>query len=88
MRRMPISATLIVRDEAEQLPGCLDSIRDIVDEIVVVDTGSRDASAAIARDAGATVVARPWTDHFAEARNAALEHAAGSGCCTSTPTSV
>jgi hypothetical protein len=34
-----ISATLIVRDEARFLPGCLDSIAGLVDDIVVVDTG-------------------------------------------------
>ena len=72
-----LSATLIVRDEAAVLPRCLASIRDLVDEIVVVDTGSADDSRRIAADFGARVFEFPWRDDFAAARNAALEHARG-----------
>lgn len=72
-----LSLCLIARDEEAMLPGCLASVRGIVDEIVVVDTGSRDATAEIARRAGARVVPFAWRDDFAAARNAALAAATG-----------
>ena len=68
---------MIVRDEAAHLPDCLASIRDVVDEIVVVDTGSGDATREIARTAGATVVDHVWNDSFADARNVGLDLASG-----------
>jgi glycosyltransferase involved in cell wall biosynthesis len=68
-----IGAALIVRDEERCLARCLSSIRPIVDEIVVVDTGSRDRSVAIARDFGARVLHHRWTGDFAQARNFALD---------------
>ncbi|HYW11844.1 MAG TPA: glycosyltransferase [Longimicrobium sp.] len=73
---MRISACLITRDEARFLPGCLRSLRDAADEIVVVDTGSRDDTVSIARDFGCTVLHHPWNDDYAAARNVGL-HAAG-----------
>jgi tetratricopeptide (TPR) repeat protein len=63
---------MIVRDEAETLAACLASVRDVVDEMVVVDTGSQDDTVAIARAAGAVVHHLPWPGDFAAARNAAL----------------
>ena len=72
-----VTAALIVRDEGLVLAECLRSISGVVDEIVVVDTGSVDDSVAIAADFGARVHRRAWTDHFAEARNAALYEAGG-----------
>jgi tetratricopeptide (TPR) repeat protein len=54
------------------LDACLASIRDVVDEIVVVDTGSTDDSAEIARRHGAMVHEHAWTGDFAEARNEGL----------------
>jgi len=63
---------MIVRDEAERLAACLTSVQGFVDEQVVVDTGSRDATAAIARQHGATVHTIPWPGDFAPARNLAL----------------
>lgn len=53
---------------------CLASLQGLVDEIVVVDTGSVDDTVAIATSYGARVVHHPWTDDFAAARNVALEH--------------
>lgn len=70
-----LSAVLIVRDEQDRLPLCLASLRGVVDEVVVADTGSVDATADVAAAMGARVVHVPWTDDFAAARNAALEHA-------------
>jgi glycosyltransferase involved in cell wall biosynthesis len=72
-----LSAALIVRDESLILGGCLTSIRDVVDEIVVVDTGSVDDSVEIARRHGARVIHHKWRDDFARARNAGLEAAGG-----------
>ncbi len=71
-----ISLCLITRDEEQMLPACLASVKGVVDEVVVVDTGSTDRTVELARAAGAVVASRPWTG-FADARNAALELAAG-----------
>lgn len=68
---------MIVRDEEALLPGCLASVRGVVDEIVVVDTGSRDGTRQLARQAGARVVDFAWCDDFSAARNEALRHARG-----------
>jgi tetratricopeptide (TPR) repeat protein len=68
---------MIVRDEAAHLADCLDSVRGLCDEVVVVDTGSRDTTADIARQRGAKVFSSPWTDDFAAARNASIAHAKG-----------
>lgn len=72
-----LSVCLIVRDEAERLPGCLASVTGIADEVVVVDTGSQDETVAIARALGAHVHEIAWADDFAAARNEALSRATG-----------
>ncbi len=56
---------------------CLDSVKDFVDEIVVLDTGSSDGTVAIAEAAGARVEKLPWPGDFAPARNAALKFVNG-----------
>ena len=66
---------MIVKDEQENLPQCLGSVRGIFDEIVVVDTGSTDRTKDIAQEFGARVFDFAWVDSFSAARNAALEHA-------------
>ncbi len=68
-----IGASLIVRNEAAFLADCLASIRPVVDDIVVVDTGSTDETPAIAASYGARVFHFPWRNNFAEARNAGLD---------------
>jgi tetratricopeptide (TPR) repeat protein len=73
-----ISAALIVRDEEHHLTDCLRSIAGIVDEIVVVDTGSIDRTRELALAEGAQVLNEPWRDDFAHARNVALDHCRGS----------
>ena len=77
MTRPLLSATLIARDEEGFLPGCLASLEGVADEVVVTDTGSVDRTVEIARRAGARVFFHRWNGSFAEARNAALEHARG-----------
>lgn len=72
-----VSACLIARDEQSSIGRCLASLSGLVDEIVVGDTGSTDATVEVATAAGAKVVALSWEDHFARARNAALQHCRG-----------
>jgi glycosyltransferase involved in cell wall biosynthesis len=74
---MLLSAALIVRDEEAVLGDCLASIEPVVDEIVVVDTGSTDRSREIAERHGARVIDHPWQDDFAAARNVGLDAARG-----------
>lgn len=76
-RRPMLSACLIVRNEQKHLPKCLASIRGVVDEIVVVDTGSSDGTVEVARAFGARVFGFPWRDDFGAARNEAMSHARG-----------
>lgn len=72
-----LSLCMIVKDEEASLPRCLESVAGVVDEIVVVDTGSRDRTMEIAREYGARVVEWAWRDDFAAARNVSLDHASG-----------
>ena len=72
-----LSLSMIVRDEAERLEACLRSVQGFVDEMVVVDTGSRDDTVAIARGLGATVHQIAWPGDFAPARNQALQWLTG-----------
>ena len=74
---MPRTLTLclIVKDEEQLLPGCLESVAGLIDELVVVDTGSTDRTIEIALAAGAKVIDEPWTDDFSRARNVGLKHA-------------
>lgn len=71
-----ICLTLIARDEARCIARCLDSAAPFVDEMVVVDTGSADATREIAAAHGARVVGFPWQDDFSLARNFALAQSA------------
>ena len=68
---------MIVKNEARCLARCLESVRGIVDEIVVADTGSTDGTQTIARQYGARVCDFAWRDDFAAARNYALEQTTG-----------
>jgi len=72
---MEISLCMIVRDEAEHLAACLDSVHDAVDEIIILDTGSKDATKEIARRYTENVMDYVWEDDFAAARNAAFSFA-------------
>src|SRR5438046_10666488 len=63
-----LSVCLITLNEERNLPRALCSIQGIADEIVVVDCGSRDRTQEIAREHGARVIARAWTN-FAEQQN-------------------
>jgi tetratricopeptide (TPR) repeat protein len=68
---------MIVKDEELYLPSCLVSAADLVQEIILVDTGSTDATREIAKGWGARVYEFPWCNDFAAARNESLRHATG-----------
>jgi tetratricopeptide (TPR) repeat protein len=72
-----ISLCMIVRDEEKQITRCLQSVKHLVDEIIVIDTGSSDKTKEIARAFGARVHDFSWTQDFSEARNYGLSKAAG-----------
>jgi tetratricopeptide (TPR) repeat protein len=74
---MKVSLCMIVCNEETCLPTCLDSVRHLVDEILIVDTGSTDGSLVIADQAGARVVSMSWQGDFAQARNLSLAQAGG-----------
>lgn len=65
---------MIVRDEADNLARCLKSAYSLVDEIIVVDTGSIDNTKEIAVSFGAKVYDYTWSDDFSQARNYAIQH--------------
>lgn len=72
-----VSLCMIVKNEARNLAACLASIKPIVHEMVVVDTGSRDRTIDIATAFGAHVHIFTWNGNFSDARNFAIEQALG-----------
>lgn len=72
-----LSLCMIVRDNERTIRPALESIRPWVDEMIVVDTGSRDGTAEICRELGAKVLEFAWCDDFSAARNESFRHAAG-----------
>ncbi|HEX9653140.1 MAG TPA: glycosyltransferase [bacterium] len=75
--RPTVSLCMIVKNEEAYLEWCLKSVEDVVDEIVIVDTGSSDRTLEIARRFNAKIHHWRWADDFAAARNASLRHATG-----------
>lgn len=72
-----LSAVMIVKNEERHLERCLSSIVNIVDEIVIVDTGSTDKSIKIAESFGARIFHHPWENDFSLHRNQSLKYARG-----------
>lgn len=72
--RNRLALVVIAKDEARTIARCLRSAKPWVDTLIVLDTGSTDATAAIARECGAKVYPFQWVDDFSAARNAALAH--------------
>lgn len=74
---MKISACMIAKNEEKVIARCIESYRKVVDEIIVVDTGSTDRTVAIAESMGAKVFRFTWNDDFSAAKNFAIDQAKG-----------
>ncbi len=72
-----ISLCMIVCDEEDMLANALDSVSGLVNEIIIVDTGSTDKTKDIAKKFNARVIDYEWKDDFSDARNYSLKHATG-----------
>ena len=69
LARPKLSLVMIVRDSAQTMPACLESIRPWVDEMIIVDTGSVDETPRIVESFGGKLFHFPWCDDFSAARN-------------------
>ncbi|GAA0085621.1 hypothetical protein UT300007_20600 [Clostridium sp. CTA-7] len=74
---MKISLAMIVKNEEKVLKECLDSVKNLVDEVIVVDTGSKDRTLEIAKDMGVKLYEFQWCNDFSLARNFASEKCSG-----------
>lgn len=72
-----LSLCMIVKNEEETLPRCLKSVCSLVDEIIIVDTGSTDLTLSVAKDFCARIFSFAWDDNFSSARNYSLDQASG-----------
>jgi glycosyltransferase involved in cell wall biosynthesis len=72
-----ISLCMIVKDEEANLARCLKSVKGVADEVIIVDTGSRDNTVPIAKSFGANLYFHKWEDNFAIPRNIAIDKALG-----------
>lgn len=70
-----LSLCMITKNEEKNIKRCLESVKNIVDEIIIVDTGSTDNTIEIAKSYGANIYNYDWNNDFSEARNISLEKA-------------
>ena len=77
VRTQKLSVCMIVKDEERVLRRALQSLQDVADEVVVVDTGSKDNTMAIAEEFGCVNGFFQWNDNFADARNHSMNLATG-----------
>lgn len=70
-----LSLCMIVRDEAKNLGFCIEPILPLLNEVIIVDTGSKDLTKDVAKKLGAKVIDFPWIDDFSAARNESIRHA-------------
>jgi tetratricopeptide (TPR) repeat protein len=76
-KHQKISLCMIVKNEEHFLPGCLKSAKGLIDELIVVDTGSTDRTMEIAKEYGAKIYEHPWQNDFSFHRNQSLGYASG-----------
>ncbi|WP_406542223.1 glycosyltransferase family 2 protein [Clostridium ljungdahlii] len=74
---MKITACLITKNEEKNIKKCIESFKEVVDQIIVVDTGSIDNTISIAKEYGAEIYNYVWNDDFSQPRNLALSRAKG-----------
>jgi len=74
---MGISVCMIVKNEEEHIECCLKSIKEIADEIIVVDTGSTDQTVRLAQKYTDDIFHHPWENDFSKARNQSIQYAGG-----------
>ncbi len=74
---MKLSLCMIVKNEEMYLGKCLESVKNIVDEMIIVDTGSTDNTIEIAQNYGAKIYHYEWNNNFSDARNFSLKKANG-----------
>ena len=79
--KVPISIVLLVKNEEKYLNDCLESVKGLVDEIIIVDTGSTDKTKQIALEHNSQIYDYVWNNDFAGARNYSLSKANGIGFC-------
>ncbi|MFC5560068.1 glycosyltransferase [Ureibacillus thermophilus] len=77
MSSSSISLCMIVKNEEDFIERCLKSVYGIVQEIIIVDTGSTDRTSEICKKYGADVYSYSWNNHFADARNFGIAKAKG-----------
>ena len=77
MSKIFLSACAIMKNEEKHIGRWLDCVRQVADEIIVVDTGSEDRTVALAQAGGAQVFHFPWVNDFSAAKNFALDQARG-----------
>jgi len=77
MKHQTISLCMIVKNEERTLERCLESVKGIVDEIIIVDTGSTDRTLEIAEQFNAGIYHFEWNSNFSDARNFAIQYATG-----------
>lgn len=74
---MKLSFCMMVKNEEKNLGRCLESIKDLADEIIIVDTGSSDGTIKIAEEYGAKIYEHPWENDFSLHRNQSIGYATG-----------
>lgn len=72
-----VSLCMIVKNEEKVLRRCLESVKELIDEIIIVDTGSIDRTEKIAKEYTEQIYYYEWDNNFANARNFAQKHASG-----------
>ena len=71
-KKASLSLCMIVKDEGKTLERCLNSVKSFINEIIIVDTGSKDNTVEIAKKFNAKIYKFKWIDDFSAARNFAF----------------